>query len=400
MMNPRKVAAPPKKRGEERRSHRAMRLINGRHETVLTTACVSELEGSARSPTRARSPDDGFQREQEQSRVESICKCHVDGKIVPTMLIMAVPPEAEPRYDQRTQTFSYKPGDGALILIDGQHRFAGALLYLKRHGIDLTLPIAVIFGLSLAEQARLFLEVNTLQKGVSAALLADVAALAETESELDSLLRWLLDRLAADERSPLFGRVSAAGLARGKLNRAQFNRALRPVLRKGEAGLDRERLYLHIRAFLVACAAVLGKDVVARPAVLGAAFDVMKDVVSLALDRHKNARSVALATVTAPFASLDAEALKGGRAAVATRLRDALRGAVTLSPADVDDDGEESTDAPASAADDASQAADAAPPADPTEFDHRDPPRPDPHTAEGWSRTLRTRKPRPTEAQS
>lgn len=117
----------------------------------------------------------------------------------------------------------------AFLVLDGQHRLYGYSFTKKNHRV----PIAVYSGLSRQEEAALFIDINTNQRGVPAALLLDIKQVAQQESQRETALRELFDRLKDDPTSPFNGLLSASKSITGKISRVTFNRAVAPMLDSG-----------------------------------------------------------------------------------------------------------------------------------------------------------------------
>ena len=97
--------------------------------------------------------------------------------------------------------------------------------------IEHRVPAAIYVGLSRAEEAGLFIDINTKQRGVPAALLLDIKQVAHIEDAMEQYFREIFDQLAHDSKSPLAGHLSPSKSARGKISRVTFNRSIAPVLR-------------------------------------------------------------------------------------------------------------------------------------------------------------------------
>ncbi len=143
--------------------------------------------------------------------------------------------------------------------------------------------VVIYDGLSLADAAKLFTDINTKQKPVSPALIADIRQLARMESGPEAALRILYDRLADDKRCPLYGRTSPDGSVRGKLSRAAFNVAMRPLVLNNILAAEKASVReAFIGGYFANAAAVIegGADAVVRPAVFAALCAVMPIVIT------------------------------------------------------------------------------------------------------------------------
>ena len=111
------------------------------------------------------------------------------------------------------------------------------------------MPVVIYNGLRKAEEARLFIDINTKQRPVPNELLLDIKRMAETETDVEALLRDVFDLFAKNRTSPLLGLMSSAARSRGKISRVTFNTALRPIW-NAFAGNPAEFVYQALSAYL------------------------------------------------------------------------------------------------------------------------------------------------------
>ncbi|WP_406694427.1 DGQHR domain-containing protein [Singulisphaera sp. Ch08] len=191
----------------------------------------------------------------------------------------------------------------AFLVLDGQHRLWGYQKCSQRHRV----PVAIYEGLSRAEEARLFIDINTNQRGVPAALLLDIKHLAEIESSREQILREMFDRLQRDAKSPLAGKLSATKSLSGKISRVTFNKALSTAIGSGilfEA--DEPTRYKLVLNYLNAFEAELpDKRLLQKSAFFEAIFETIDEVVRSTMALHGNAKKESIQRVIRPLASLD-----------------------------------------------------------------------------------------------
>ncbi|MES1265463.1 MAG: hypothetical protein ABUU24_07405, partial [Variovorax sp.] len=101
------------------------------------------------------------------------------------------------------------------------------------------------------DETRLFIDINSKQKGVPAELLLDIKKLAEYERGEEELLREIFDTFMQEPSSALYGRLSPSSKAPGKISRSVFNTALKPLVRIF-GGKARGELYEILNAYFVA----------------------------------------------------------------------------------------------------------------------------------------------------
>jgi hypothetical protein len=110
-------------------------------------------------------------------------------------------------------------------------------------------PVVIYNGLKKAEEARLFIDINTKQRPVPNELLLDIKRMAETETNVEALLHDVFDLFAKEKDSPLLGMMSASARSRGKISRVTFNTALRPIW-NSFAGSTAKVVYEALSAYL------------------------------------------------------------------------------------------------------------------------------------------------------
>ena len=91
-------------------------------------------------------------------------------------------------------------------MLDGQHRLFAMDFTLN----DYSFGVSIYEGLSRQDEVKLFIDINTKQRGVPSALLLDIKQLAGTETDTEEFLRELFDFVATDRGSPLKGLMSPA----------------------------------------------------------------------------------------------------------------------------------------------------------------------------------------------
>jgi DGQHR domain-containing protein len=171
---------------------------------------------------RDEDPEKGFQRVLNESRADSIAKYLNDERgQIPSPLILSAKKEAG---------FSFKAGKVAFeklanvfLVLDGQHRLYG----LSKLQLPLDTPVVIFSNLTLEEEVRLFIDINTNQRGVSTSLLLDIQSLRGDEAGKEAENRRIFDLINAD--SPLAGLLSGTKSARGKISRKTFYDFIGPI---------------------------------------------------------------------------------------------------------------------------------------------------------------------------
>ena len=207
-------------------SYTAVLLSQGRHRfytlampsVVLAETCIVD--------PRFENPIDGFQRVLDKKRAQDIAD-YIDKGFgtIPGSIVLSAQAEAQLQDTRRTRTLRFQKSARAFLIIDGQHRVYG----FKLAKVPLRVPVVIYNGLSRAEEARLFMDINTKQRPVPPELILDIKRLAETESDVEALLRDVYDSFNTEPGSPLLGLLSPSERQKGRLSRVTFNAALRAV---------------------------------------------------------------------------------------------------------------------------------------------------------------------------
>lgn len=220
----------------------------GDHRFYSLTLPSELLAESSFVIARDEDPIKGFQRELDEKRAREIA-AYIDSGLgtIPSAIILSAQPDAELEYDSSRKSLSFKPIRKAFLIIDGQHRVYGFKLAEKAFRV----PVIIYTGLSRRDETRLFIDINSKQKGVRAELLLDIKKLAEYEKDEEALLREIFDTFMQEPSSALYGKLSPASKAQGKISRSIFNTALKPLVRVfGEKSQD--ELYAILNAYFVA----------------------------------------------------------------------------------------------------------------------------------------------------
>ncbi|MBR8332107.1 DGQHR domain-containing protein [Burkholderia ambifaria] len=290
-------------------TYASLLLTQNRHKFYFTTIPVKDLFEYCFVSRRKEDSIRGFQRELNKSRAEDIAKYLKDGDgSIPTNVVLSSQPESGFSYNRKSKSVSFNRSERSFLVLDGQHRLWGYQLCLERFGIEHRVPVAIYEGLSRTEEARLFIDINTRQVGVPAALLLDIKQVAQLESQKEGIMREIFDQLATDVRSPMVGRLSSAKSVTGKISRVTFNRALDPLfdgpLLRDTSSTKRYGLVLN---YLIALSEELGDNdhLLTRSAFFEAIFEVFESVVRQSISQFGDAKPESLRKVVRPLAKYD-----------------------------------------------------------------------------------------------
>ena len=290
----------------------ALLMVQNAHRFYFATIPVDDLFPYCFVSRRSEEPRAGFQRTLAESRADDIASYLRSGTgSIPTNIVLSAQSDASFTYTRRTKSITFTRTQRAFLVIDGQHRLWGYQKCKKRHRV----PVAIYDGLDRAQEARLFIDINTNQRGVPAALLLDIKQIAEIESMREQILRDIFDRLSSDPSSPLVGKLSPAKSIAGKISRVTFNKSVGAVLDAGVIqGMDNDGRYRLVLNYLNAFDAELtDKKMLVRSAFFEAVFELFDEVVRVTISAHGNAKPISLALVIRPLAQIDFSSALGGR---------------------------------------------------------------------------------------
>ena len=220
-MPPKPTAKPPTKVATA--SYPAMPLLQNGQRFYLLSVPVRDLFPYCFVTRRLEDPKEGFQRTLSEERANAIARYLESSQgSIPTNVVLSAQPEAALQYNSGSKTIKFQRVPKAFMVLDGQHRLFGySRTSLK---LGLRVPVAIYENLTRRDEAALFIDINTTQRGVPASLLLDIKQLADRENAHETSLRYLFDGLNTHPESPLNGRLSAAEAVRGKISRVTFNR--------------------------------------------------------------------------------------------------------------------------------------------------------------------------------
>jgi DGQHR domain-containing protein len=170
-----------------------------------------------------------------------------EGGTIPSSIIISAQSVADVEIVGRGQTLEFMPDPKAFLILDGQHRVYG---FSKAKSI-LRVPVVIYVGLTRKEESRLFIDINSKQKGVPSELLLDIKRMAEYENSTEESLRSIFDLFHDDPNSALLGKLSPASKSKNKVSRVTFNSAVSPVA-QFFGNRETEELYSILNCYLKA----------------------------------------------------------------------------------------------------------------------------------------------------
>ena len=199
-----------------------------KHRFYSLTIPSDVLADSCFVISRDEDPIEGFQRELDRKRAQDIAD-YIDAGLgtVPSSIVLSAQQIADLEYNSKSKSISFSKTPRAFLIIDGQHRVFG----FKLAKSNMRVPVIIYDGLSKTDESRLFIDINSKQKGVRPELLLDIKRMAEYESDEESFLRDLFDSFLIRPNSKLLGKLSSNKKVTGFISRTTFNDSLKLLVK-------------------------------------------------------------------------------------------------------------------------------------------------------------------------
>lgn len=225
-------------------------ITQGNHKFYSATMPIDLIAECCTTNPREEDPVAGFQRTLDESRAEAIAKYIRDGGTIPSSIILSAQAESRLVYNTRNKTISFAVSPSSFLILDGQHRVYGFRKLLSQD-VRYRVPVIIYSGLSPIDEARLFIDINTLQRAVPKELLLDIKKLAERENDDERLLDELFTNFEVSPDSYLLNKLSRFDKQRGKISKVTFYDSMRSILKEFNI-TDIERLYRIMNAYFTA----------------------------------------------------------------------------------------------------------------------------------------------------
>lgn len=233
----------------EKESFGSVSLVRqGEHRFYSFTMPSDVLAETCFVVNRDENPIEGFQRELDKKRAAEIAN-YIDSGLgtIPSSIVLSAQDESDFFYDSKKKSVSFLAIKKAFLIIDGQHRVYG----FKLAKTALRIPVVVYENLSKRDESRLFIDINSKQKGVPTELLLDIKKMAEYENDTEQYLRELFDTFSTENDSALYNRLSASKREKGKITRSVFNTAVKPLV-KVFGNKNPDEIYEIFNSYLIA----------------------------------------------------------------------------------------------------------------------------------------------------
>jgi DGQHR domain-containing protein len=260
-------------------------VTQGKHRFYTLTMPSDVLAKTCFVTPRVEDPVVGFQRVLDKERAKQIAD-YIDSGLgtIPNSVVLSAQADAELKVIGKGKTVEFKAARRSFLVLDGQHRIYGFSLAKTK----LRVPVVIYNNLSKRDESRLFIDINTKQRPVPNELLLDIKKLAEYETDAEKLVGEVFDLFESESSSPLFGLMSPATRASGKISRVTFYAALKPLFTVFEDS-DPLKVYsvleAYIRAFMEGCARLNAKKAITNPTVFRAMMQFFPEVGARVKDR-------------------------------------------------------------------------------------------------------------------
>lgn len=225
-------------------------ISQGKHKFYSLTMPIELIAETCSTNPRATDPEDGFQRTLDETRAESIAEYIKQGGSIPSSIILSAQPESQLSYNSKNKTIAFEVSHKSFLILDGQHRVYGFRKLLSE-GIKYRIPVIIFNELTPIEEARLFIDINTLQRPVPRELLLDIKRLAERETSDERLLDELFTNFETEKGSYLLNKLSRVEKKKGKISKVTFYDSMKPILKEFSI-TNTMRLFKIINAYLLA----------------------------------------------------------------------------------------------------------------------------------------------------
>jgi DGQHR domain-containing protein len=230
-------------------------VTQGNHKFYTCTIPSDVLARCCFVSTRDDDPKMGFQRMLDKRRaVEISMYIDLGFGTIPSSIILSAQLEAGLRIIGKGKTLEFIEHPKAFLILDGQHRVYGFSLSKS----TLRVPVVIYNDLSRRDESRLFIDINSKQRGVPNELLLDIKQLAEYEDNDEQIMREVFDLFQESADSAFLNSFSSSSRAKKKITRVTFNSSLKPILQIFR-GKSSETIYEIINNYFVAFKAGLSE---------------------------------------------------------------------------------------------------------------------------------------------
>jgi DGQHR domain-containing protein len=204
----------------------AFKIIQNHREMLVFSSSVKMIYDRFDVSRRIEDKQQGYQRSFSSSRIKKIKNyINLDRGIIPNSILVNIDREKY-SYSEEDCILSLQDTESLGLIIDGQHRVKGCY----EANPEFQLMVVATLGLTVKEQAQLFVTINQTQKGVPASLYLDLMNL--LEGEIDDFDREgvsaerrateIAIRLNEADESPLYQLIRRTGDAGFGISLSEF----------------------------------------------------------------------------------------------------------------------------------------------------------------------------------
>lgn len=227
-------------------------ITQGDFKFYSGTMDIDKIVSTCTSNPREEDPVAGFQRTLDEQRAESIAEYIRAGGTIPSSIILSAQARSNLLYSNKKRSLEFELSPNAFLILDGQHRVYGFHKLMQTvPEAKYRIPVVIYSDLSPVDEARLFIDINTLQRPVPKELLLDIKKLAERENDEEELLDLLFTYFETEAESVLLGKLSRFEKKKNKISKVTFYDSLKTIIREFDVS-NPKRLYRIINAYLSA----------------------------------------------------------------------------------------------------------------------------------------------------
>ena len=279
-------------------------------EILRKTAFVSRRE---------KNQTDGFQRNLNEARAKDIARYFDEKKgVIPSPLILSAQKEANFYY--KKEKIYFDDISSCFMVLDGQHRLYGLL----KTACDYSFPVAIFNELSAEDEVKLFIDINTNQKGVPATLLLDIRRLTGSENPLQEKQRYLFDEL--NKNSIMAGMFSPHKSQVGKITRVSFNKSTKDFIENSVVSkMDEQKILKALKNYLEASNFILKASKSQKARLNNSMFfrsilAIANDVLEKSINKKGNIKTESLKEIMEPLAKLNYDSYTGSNNATYSKI--------------------------------------------------------------------------------
>ena len=225
-------------------------ITQGNHKFYSGTMEIELVASTCSTNPRAVDPVNGFQRTLDENRAVSIAEYIRLGGTIPSSIILSAQSDSNLSYNSKNKTITFDANQSSFLILDGQHRVYG-FRKLLNEGVKYRVPVIIYNELTPTQEARIFIDINTLQRPVPKELLLDIKRLAERESGDEQMLDELFTSFETESDSYLLNKLSRIDKQKGKISKVTFYDSMKSILKEFNIS-STDKLYRIINSFFYA----------------------------------------------------------------------------------------------------------------------------------------------------